>query len=79
MVRHYKKLGIRKEYTKEERARALNLFLFHKSVSKASMLSGVYIRCQLVFVLLISNKIYRMPLNPSLFLNVVVYIIFLCV
>ena len=43
MVRHYKKLGIRKEYTKEERARALNLFLFHKSVSKASMLSGVYI------------------------------------
>ena len=42
MVRHYKKKeGGKKQYSPEERTRAISLFMFHKSVSKASMLSGV--------------------------------------
>ena len=41
MVRHYNKKGLKKVYTNEERTRALSLFMYHKSVKKASMLSGV--------------------------------------
>ena len=41
MVRHYQKKGGKHEWTEEERTRALSLFMLHKSVSKASMLSGV--------------------------------------
>ena len=29
MVRHYKKLGLRRVYTNEERTRALSLFMYH--------------------------------------------------
>ena len=41
MVRHYQKKGGKTQYTAEERSRALNLFLHHKSVAIASRLSGV--------------------------------------
>ena len=41
MVRYYKKMGLKKVYTEEEKTRALSLFMHHKSILKASMLSGV--------------------------------------
>ena len=41
MVRNYESKGLRRRYTEEDKTRALSLFVRHKCVLTASMLSGV--------------------------------------